>query len=163
MSTFKQSRPVLHACNKIWNEAKALSICFPRWHLAAHHYISVYGISIVVINVGSLQPAICSGDKMSYIIASKCCDLEMVLPCIFLKTCKAVREISTTRNFSFFAIYVSFLSLSSKLVQLLKSPPGEYKEMCWSLSLSHFILFSVCLLFAFLGYFLAMGFIAILS
>lgn len=87
MPTFEQTGSELHACNKTWNETKALSIRFHCRCLAARHYISVYRISIVVINVGSLQPAICSGDKMSYIIASKCCELETILPCIFLKAC----------------------------------------------------------------------------
>lgn len=86
-STFEQTGSVLHACNQLWNEAKALSVWFHCRHLAAHHYISVHRISIVVINVGSLQPTICSGDKMSCIIASKRCDLETILPCIFLKAC----------------------------------------------------------------------------
>lgn len=87
-STFVQAGSELLARHKTCSEAKALGTGFHCHHLAAHHCVSACGISIAVINVGSLQPAICGGDKMSYIIASKCCDLEMILPCIFLKACE---------------------------------------------------------------------------
>lgn len=120
-STFEQTRSKLHACNKTWNEAKALSICFHCRHLAAHHYISVYRISIVVINVGSLQPAICSGDKMSYIIASKCCDLEMILPCIFLKAC-AKQSGKLTLQGTFLCIFCSVSFTHSQTCCSFKFP-----------------------------------------
>lgn len=158
MSTFEQAGSELHACNKTWNEAKAFSIWFHCQHLAVHHYISVYRISIVVINVGSLQPAICSGDKMSYIIASKCCDLEMILPCIFLKAC-AKHSGKLTLQGTFLSLRSLFLPFIPKFAVVLNSFPGKYKEMCWSLSLHNFFLFGVCLIFQFWGcfFFLAVG------
>lgn len=117
-STFVQTGSELLARHKTWSEAKALSAGFHCHHLAVHHCVSACGISIAVINVGSLQPAICSGDKMSYIIASKCCDLEMILPCIFLKACEKQSGNLTLQgtSLSLWFLFCSFRSLQN-LVQ----------------------------------------------
>lgn len=117
LSTFEWSRSVLHACNTIWNEAKALSICFPHWH--SQHSISVYRISTAVINVGSLQPAICSGDKMSCSIASNAVILKWFCPVSSSKRAKQSGKLAL-QGTSFFAFSVPFLSLSSKLAILFK-------------------------------------------
>lgn len=78
--------------------------------------------------------------------------------------CKAVSEINTTMNFSFFAFSVLFFSLIPKLAVVLNAPPGKYKEMCWSLS-SHNFIWSLSYFLLFGGFFFQLwvtDFIAIL-